>query len=407
MSNELNTYDVIIAGAGPSGSSAAIRLAMNGVSVLLVEQKKFPRAKLCGEFISPECQEHFRQLGVDHDMAAAQPAKLTETVFYASSGKSIRVPCEWFGSGAAALGLSRAEMDHRLLLRARSLGVHVLEEASIADVLISNRCVTGVCVKLNGTTEEYRAGFTIDATGRSRVLVRKLENHRGRKAHLNRPRLIAFKAHLRNAQMEDAACEIYSYRGGYGGLSRIEQGLSNLCFIVSAKDVRRFDSDPEGVLRNVVLRNRRAEYTLSKAVAATDWLSVSLESFGGKNPAPFPGLLAAGDAAAFIDPFTGSGMLMALESGELVAGAILQHLNDSTASLDLFAETYKSAYLAKFNSRLRMSGLIRTVAFLPTAAEAAILFFRTSERLRRKAARATHATTVHPIEAGSHAPKLT
>ncbi len=59
-----NDYDVIIAGGGPAGASAAIHLARGGVRVLLVEQKKFPRAKLCGEFISPECQAHFEKLGV-------------------------------------------------------------------------------------------------------------------------------------------------------------------------------------------------------------------------------------------------------------------------------------------------------------------------------------------------------
>jgi flavin-dependent dehydrogenase len=54
-----NIFDVAIAGAGPAGAGAAIRLALQGASVLLVEEKKFPRAKLCGEFISPECLTHF------------------------------------------------------------------------------------------------------------------------------------------------------------------------------------------------------------------------------------------------------------------------------------------------------------------------------------------------------------
>jgi flavin-dependent dehydrogenase len=57
-------YDVIITGAGPAGSSAAIRLAQARINVLLVEQKKFPRAKLCGEFMSPECLSHFAELNV-------------------------------------------------------------------------------------------------------------------------------------------------------------------------------------------------------------------------------------------------------------------------------------------------------------------------------------------------------
>jgi flavin-dependent dehydrogenase len=404
-----HTYEVIIAGAGPAGSSAAIHLARNGVKVLLVEQKKFPRAKLCGEFISPECQEHFHKLGVESGIALSGPARLSETVFYASSGKYIRVPCEWFGTQATALGLSRFEMDHRLLLRAKELGVTVLEEATIAGVLVGDKSVCGIRVKLDGATEDYHSRLTIDATGRSRALVRKIENRLRGRLHVNRPGLVAFKAHLRNARMDEEACEIYSYKGGYGGLSRIENGLSNLCFIVSAKDVRRCNSDPEVVLRNVVTSNQRADYTLGEATASTDWLSVSLESFGRNNPVPYPGLIAVGDAAAFIDPFTGSGMLMAFESGELAAFAILEHLHDliQTSSLDLFTRTYKSLYRARFNSRLRISGLIRRVAFFPSAAEAAILFFRASERLRRRIAQATHSTRDDPITAGSHASKFT
>src|SRR5213083_535290 len=107
-------YDVIIAGGGPAGSSAAIHLATRGARVLLAEQKKFPRAKLCGEFISPECASQFERLGVVDRMLAARPARLTETVFYSRRGRSVNVPSEWFGAGGVALGLSRAEMDERL-----------------------------------------------------------------------------------------------------------------------------------------------------------------------------------------------------------------------------------------------------------------------------------------------------
>ena len=113
-----DTFDVAIVGAGPAGSSAAIRLAMHGARVLLLEEKKFPRAKLCGEFISPECISHFQQLGVLDQMLSAGATSLRETVFYSALGYKVAVPSEWFTSGATALGLSRSEMDHRLLERA-------------------------------------------------------------------------------------------------------------------------------------------------------------------------------------------------------------------------------------------------------------------------------------------------
>ncbi len=69
----MNELDVIIVGAGPAGAGAAIELASRGARVLIAEQKRFPREKLCGEFISPECLEHFERLGVLHSPIVDRP----------------------------------------------------------------------------------------------------------------------------------------------------------------------------------------------------------------------------------------------------------------------------------------------------------------------------------------------
>jgi flavin-dependent dehydrogenase len=206
-----------------------------------------------------------------------------------------------------------------------------------------------------------------------------------------RASLVAFKAHLENARGADSECEIYFYRGGYGGLSKIENGLSNLCFIASARDVRACGADPERVMREVVCQNRRAAMALAAARACTPWLAVSLEGFGRHPVAPASGLLAIGDAASFIDPFTGSGMLMALESGELAAGIIAGYLGANVGGLatsELNAN-YRAAYRERFDSRLRACALLRRAAFVPGLAEVAIRLFGTSDRLRHRLSRAT------------------
>jgi flavin-dependent dehydrogenase len=394
MTGISNTYDVIIAGAGPAGTSAAIHLAKANLRVLLIEQKQFPRPKLCGEFISPECFSHFENLGVAGAMMSSNPAKISRTVFYSSRGHGISVPSDWFGSGAA-LGLSRAAMDNNLLERAQFLGVDVLQGATVTNVIEEEHRVCGVRVKSGIGDNEVRALVTIDATGRSRFLTRRLQqNHDESKGHVRRG-LVAFKAHLTNAEPAPDVCEIYSYRGGYGGLSSVENGISNLCFIVAAKDVRRSHSNADVVMHETVMRNQRAARTLRNARRCSEWLSVSLEGFGTGEPAPKQGLLAIGDSASFIDPFTGSGMLMALESGQLAASVIVGHIDELSNAVGLkeLRRDYVDQYRRRFASRLRISGVLRRTAFNPRLAEMTIVACSLSEWLRNRLARATRSTT--------------
>ena len=404
-------YDVIIVGGGPAGTSAAVHLALRGARVLLLEREKFPRPKLCGEFISPECLAHFARLGVLEEMKEAGGAQVGETKFFARSGRRVSVPSAWFGretggaeaTAAGALGLSRAEMDRRLLLRARAVGVEVLEEAQVAGLLFEDagRVVRGVRLERQGETLELRAAVTIDATGRARALARRVETAKGcaaghdakaRGASPKRMPLVAFKAHLENVGGEEGVCEIYFYRGGYGGLSRVENGLSNLCFIVAAGDVRAHQSDAERVMREIVMTNRRAAETLRGACVSSEWLAVALESFGRRELVPADGLLMVGDAASFIDPFTGSGMLMALESGELAGEVVARALPELSAngSFARLAEDYRARYRERFAARLRVCSWLRRAAFAPElATEAGIVALGASERMRRVLARAT------------------
>src|ERR1051325_246213 len=143
MSSSSN-YDVIIAGGGPAGASAAIHLASRGARVLVVEQKKFPRPKLCGEFISPECALHFERLQVADNLNHAKPSELTATVFYSRRGNNVRVPSSWFAANAVALGLSRAEMDERLLRRAAGAGADVWEEAHATNLTVEGLTISGL-----------------------------------------------------------------------------------------------------------------------------------------------------------------------------------------------------------------------------------------------------------------------
>ena len=377
---------IVIAGAGPAGSSLAIHLRNLGLQVMLVERCKFPRAKLCGEFISPECLKHFDELGVLDEMLAAGGDRIYETVFYETAGRNISVPSRWFDDGGLALSLSRARMDEILLDAARATGAAVLDETTVTGLIKTNGSVTGVKVRdSSGVTREVPASMTVDATGRGRVLSRMADKSAAHKEP--KPRFVGFKAHLRGVNMTRGRCEIYAFRGGYAGLSHVENGEANLCFLARASLVLQ-ESDADGIFERLKKQNARASTTLAAAEKIHDWLAVSVPSFGA-NPQPeLNGLFAVGDSAAFVDPFTGSGMLLAVESAAALADCIAEFGGDMTT----IRSRYRQICETRFAPRLNVSGMIRYVAYEPLLSRSVITALSLSTRLRRSLARRTRST---------------
>lgn len=384
---------IAIVGAGPAGASLAIRLARQSFEVVLIEREKFPRHKLCGEFISPECLEHFKELKVLDEMLSVGGDRISETIFYSQTGKSISVPSIWFqGDRSGALSISRAEMDFRLLEKARSLGVEVLEETQVIGLINENEKILGVKARLeNRETKEIFADLIIDATGRANVLgklIGKTKN-KNSKFNIQNSKLVGFKTHLENVHLKKGVCEIYFFRGGYGGLSFVENDLANHCFLIKAEAVKEFNGNADEIVEKVIFKNRRAFETMHNATPVSDWLAVSVDGFGVKNLVPAENLLSVGDAAAFIDPFTGSGMLMALESAEILARSIYEN-NFSLAEI---ARNYSVLHRKKFRRRLLLCDIMRRAAFTPKLADRLIYFLNFSRRTTEFLTRSTRPQT--------------
>jgi len=378
---------VLIAGAGPAGSGTAIRLVRAGFRVTIIERKRFPREKLCGEFVSPECLDHFSELDVLDEMVAAGSALITDNAFYAASGRSVEVPSGWLGNGRPAIGLSRARMDDVLRRAASAAGAEVLEETMVVGIDVGEGSCRGALVRgPSGERTTIPADLFVDATGRSRALAR----HIGRPQQRPTPAsVIGFKAHLSDTNIAPGRCEIYFFDGGYCGLSTVENGVANCCFLVRAQTVRAAGNDAGAVIERLIKQNRRARETLSSARSPEGWLAVAVDSFGLGDAAPMSNLFTVGDAAAFIDPFTGSGILMALEGGRILANAVLENRNDPAAA----GRAYRTVAHATFRRRLAVCSLLRRAAFSPLLPALVINLLRPAAGLRRSLAQATRTAT--------------
>lgn len=394
---------VAVVGAGPAGSSLAIRLANEGFSVTLIERETFPRHKLCGEFISPECLRHFDALGVLDEMLAAGGERIFETHFYDRKGNGFSVPSSLLDDSGFALSLSRSKMDSILLEKARAAGVEVLEGTRASEAYVDNDRLAGLRVIGEDQREKYvEADLFVDATGRSSGLSKLVDRKRSGKPK-SKPQhsvSVGFKNHFSGVKVAPGTCEIFFFPGGYGGLTSIENGLVNLCFLMDTKAALKIGSSADKLLEHAVSLNTRASAALRSAKPVGEWLAVSISSFGRSEPTRVKNLFAVGDSAAFIDPFTGSGMLMALESSSLLGSAIARdpHLPQRIAA------EYGLEHKRVFGRRLMICSMLRRAAFVPIVPAAAIRFLSLSKRSRNylagstRSARPLAAKMIKPVE---------
>jgi flavin-dependent dehydrogenase len=397
----MKQFDVIIIGGGPAGCSTATRLAASGVRVLLLEKNRMPRQKLCGEFITPECFPTLNRLGVMERLLAAGAQKITQLSLVGWNGRHVEAPVSGISGKPYALSLSRARFDEVLFERAGRAGASCLERYSVKRCVYEGGRAAGVEARSlsGGKMFRFMAPLVVDASGRnSRVTTGRNERAAGTPGS----RLFALKAHVNGVEGIAERVELYFFPGGYGGLSLIEGGLANLCFITDVATLKRAGGQPLKVVRETVLTNRLARERLAGAEAVSDWVSGGPLLFGPKRPAT--DVLAIGDAAGMIDPFTGTGIQIALRSGEIAADAIIDSLSSnpgrrvsghSAPASSLTGDVrsrYTSRYELEFGKRMKIAGLLRVPAFSPRVASLFGRVLSASPRLARAVLRASRAS---------------
>jgi len=305
--------DIVILGGGLAGASAACILADSGRSPLLIERDAEPRHKVCGEFLSIEAQAYLADLGIDLDgLGASRIARIR--LAHGRNRTEAHLPF-------LARGLSRRSLDEALLQQAGSRGVRILRGVSAREI-----STEGKSVRLDaGTKGAIRTQTLFLATGKHDVRGVK----RASAGTMND--LIGFKGHYRLAGRQkielEGYVEVMLFAGGYAGLQLVEDGLANLCLVVSR---RYFDDAGKSWDRLIARIVDECAHLGERLGAAQPLFERPLSIFQipyGFLHDPYaedpPGLFRLGDQAAVIPSFTGDGMSIALHSGRLAATTFL------------------------------------------------------------------------------------
>jgi flavin-dependent dehydrogenase len=363
------TYDVIVIGAGPAGSTVSALLARAGLRALLLEKSRFPREKVCGEFITPDCLSVFDRLGARERMFDAGAKIVDRWTLFAPDGRGVDVPMEWIADGHRhAIGISRARMDLILLECARQAGVDAREGFHVSPRLLRENGRIFIDGKADGkTVERFSASLILDASGRNGVFSNQIAR---RTSLLGGSRLFGCKIHLRAVEGMSGIGELFFYSDGYGGMVDVESDRTNLCFITTEATLREARGDREKLLDLTMRSNPAARRRLRDAVIDGEWVGTGPLTYGRRRP--IPGVISIGDAGAFIDPFTGSGIQLALRGAELAAEVIRQAFSEGFRDAAAIAKRYDQLHRASFAWRFRACAFLRAVAFNSTARNAMV-----------------------------------
>ena len=319
--------DVLVVGAGPAGSAAAITLARAGHDVVLVDQHVFPRDKICGDGLIPDAHNALRKLGVlDEVMRQAQPSGFVGCI--GPRGGRVDVP------GALAV-LPRKELDLILCRAAVAAGARMFAPVRFmapieTDDGSGEKRVVGATLQHGETTRALRARWVVLASG----AVPQALMAAGMSTRTT-PSGVALRGYVKNDAMVGRIdkLEVVWHRAvtpGYGWIFPCPNGVFNIGVGIA-------DSHNEtrgGKLAKRALNLRQVMDDFTRVYPPARELMEGGTPLGPMKGAPLrctlegarftrPGLIVAGEAAGSTYSFTGEGIGKAMETGMLAAEAIL------------------------------------------------------------------------------------
>jgi halogenation protein CepH len=316
-------FDVIVAGGGPAGSTAAGYLSQMGYSVLVLEKARFPRHQI-GESLLPSMMPILDDLGLAETIAAQNFPKKTGGTFIWGKSKepwSVLFSTNPFLPHSHAYHVDRAKFDQLLLNNSERLGAEVHEGEGVDTPIIEDGRVVGVTTKTDdGGHHTYRAKMVIDASGRASVIGRQVT----KRTFDPKMKQVAFWAYYDDVVgPEDESISghviVESHRRGWAWYIPIESDdLGEVSVgVISGQEFKDEYSamGPEAFFESCLEDMPMMQKMLGKKArrvcdvdTITDW-AYTCDRMAGE------GFMLAGDAACFLDPLLSTGVSMAMLAG--------------------------------------------------------------------------------------------
>lgn len=370
-----NTYDVIVMGGGPAGSSVASMLAREGRSVIVFEKAIFPRHHI-GESLMTDTYWTFRRMGVLEKLKQSPFVRKYSVQFANSAGKESR-PFYFFEAvhheSAVTWQVTRAHFDHLLLDHAAEQGATVHQGVLVKQVLFEGDRAVGVEVEMqDGSRKTFYAKVVVDATGQTAMLSNKFR-WRVRDPNLKKAVLYSyFKNVHREPDLNGGATLVLRTEKGSNGwfwYIPLDNGITSVGIVADPEYlVQGRGQDLAKIFHEEIEKCKPCAGRVAGGERVDKIYSILDYSYRSKRNAG-DGFILIGDAYGFLDPIYSSGVLLALKMAELATDAIHDAFNHDDFSaerlgqfqekLDRGIESMRKLVYAFYNEGFSFSGFLR------------------------------------------------
>lgn len=334
--------DIIIIGGGLAGLVSAIHLSKSGLTVTVIEKNEYPKHKVCGEYISNEVLPYLQWLDADPMVTGAK--NISRFLLSTTRGKTIETKLPLGG-----FGVSRFMLDHFLLQKTKENNCTIIQD-TVTDVQFTNN-IFQVTTK---EESQLSSKIVIGAFGKRSNLDITLN----RTFIKNKSPYIGVKTHLQGVFPEDLVA-LHNFDGGYCGLSKVENGNINACYLANYKSFQRY-KNIEAFNKEVLYKNPHLKniFENSKPVFEQP-LTISQVSFSDKTTVQ-DRMLMCGDAAGMIHPLCGNGMAMAIHSAKIASELVIDYFNKKIKTREELETAYSHQWNKEFKNRITTGRILQS-----------------------------------------------
>ncbi len=333
------TYDVVIVGAGPAGSTAAALLAEQGHRVVVLEKQRFPRYHI-GESLIPFCYFPLQRIGMIEKMRASTFTRKYAVQFVLQDGTVARpfyFDRHMDHDAAMTWQVERSQFDQMLLDNAREKGAEVIQPAEARDLIRDGERFRGVVARDNtGDDLEVHADITVDATGRSGLAMTRCGWQRWDPT-MQKVAIWTYYRAARRDTGRDAGSTTVAYlpEKSWFWYIPLPDDVVSVGIVGDRDYLFGTERDMAATFDREIAKNPWIEQHLAVGRQFGKYYATKEFSYRSEHSAA-DGLVLVGDAFTFLDPVFSSGVYLALRSGQLAADAVDQALRCGDVSAERF-----------------------------------------------------------------------